>query len=335
MRVEFGFTPKWYRETLDIDFSERWHEDPRYRAGTVLAMRRELNRRFPELGLGGAETPENAWTLDGVYGALPVAMMLGAEAEYYSDNWPAARIHPLDAEAAGRLEPPDLDNCPIMDGLMRQMDVIEAECGVVRGYVNWQGVLNTAYRLRGQDVLMDLAVDAPLARHLFDVVTETIIEAARMVYARQRETGVDNRHLVVSNCLVNMVSTEQYEEFLLPCDKRISEAFELFGVHNCAWNIDPYRDAYARLRPAGVPLGYIDMGMNSDLAAAKRCFPATRRAVMYTPTDLASKALPAIEEDLKRVRDGLAPCDIVAADIEAGTPDERVRQFAEIARRLA
>ena len=46
LRPEIGFTPKWYREALGIDFGERWHGDPAYRRETVLAMRDHLGRRF-------------------------------------------------------------------------------------------------------------------------------------------------------------------------------------------------------------------------------------------------------------------------------------------------
>jgi hypothetical protein len=107
----------------------------------------------------------------------------------------------------------------------------------------------------------------------------------------------------------------------------IAEAFPGFGVHNCAWNVDPYIADYA-----GIPnLGYVDMGLESDLAQAKRLCPHARRAVMYTPTDLANKPLDAIRADLVRLRRQLSPCDIVMADVDHGTPDQRVLAFARIA----
>ena len=35
LRIEFGFTPRWYRDRVGVDFSERWHTDPLHRAATV------------------------------------------------------------------------------------------------------------------------------------------------------------------------------------------------------------------------------------------------------------------------------------------------------------
>ena len=95
----------------------------------------------------------------------------------------------------------------------------------------------------------------------------------------------------------------------------------------CAWNVDPYLGDYAGIRP----LGYIDMGLESDLARAKRLCPGTRRAVMYAPKDLVGKPLEAIRADLARIRRELSPCDVVMADIDHGTPDDRVQAFATLA----
>jgi hypothetical protein len=123
-----------------------------------------------------------------------------------------------------------------------------------------------------------------------------------------------------------MVSPEQYREFLLPLDQQLVEAFGCIGIHNCAWNADPYLDDYARIPN----VGYIDMGLDSDLAHAKRMFPNARRALMYKPTDLANKSSGNIREDIEMIARDYAPCDIVLADIEAGTPDRHVLEFLKI-----
>ncbi|NIA15746.1 MAG: hypothetical protein GWP08_16905 [Nitrospiraceae bacterium] len=326
LRIEFGFTPRWYHEACGIDFSQQWHLDPLYRRDTVVTMRQELNRRFPSLRLGGECPEETPATIDGIHGALTVAMLFGIGAEYYVDNWPAATHNYLTAQAIAALEPPDLESVPVFAQVVEQMDVIEREFGRVEGYLNWQGVLNNAYRLRGPAILADCVADLELADHLFHIVAQTMIAGMRHVYARQQASGVEIRHATVSNCLVNMVSDETYAERLLPYDRMISEAFDHFGIHNCAWNIDPYAAHYASIEN----LGYVDMGLDSNLALVKDLCPQARRAVMYKPTDLAGKPREAIQQDLLRIKQELSPCDIVMADIDHGTPDGRVLAFAQM-----
>jgi hypothetical protein len=111
---------------------------------------------------------------------------------------------------------------------------------------------------------------------------------------------------------------------------KIALAFERFGVHTCNWNIDPYIDAFRELPR----LGYLDMGMESDLPRVKDTFGETRRAVIYWPTKLVDASLMEIRKDMDRVYRQLAPCDVVMADMQASTPDTRVIEFLKICNAL-
>ncbi len=325
LRPEFGFTPKWYRESIGVDFGKRWHRDPSHRRQCHVAMRAELSKRFPGIPIGlqgGDGAPLDLLT--GIHGGSVVAGIYGVPIIYAPDNWPnCAHQYLTDAEADA-IEPPDLDTNPFFLELKGQVEWIASHEGRVEGFLNWQGVLNTAHRLRGEALFMDMMCAPERCRRLFDCVCTTMIDGAKRLHARQRQTGVDVDFFTVSNCLVNMVSPDQYRDLLLPYDQRIAEAFGCIGIHNCAWTADPYIDDYAQ-----VPgLGYIDMGMDSDLSRARAAFPDARRAIMYTPMDVANKSLDAIRDDLERIARDYGPCDIVFADIEAGTPDEKVQALA-------
>jgi len=214
---------------------------------------------------------------------------------------------------------------------MEQVDWIAGKEGRVEGYINWQGILNNAQRLRGEDLFVDMMMTPERAQRVFDCVCTTMIDGCRRLRERQRESGVDLGFFTVSNCLVNMVSPENYHELLLPYDRRIAEEYEGIGIHNCAWNADPYIEDYA-----GVPdLGYIDMGLESDLVQAREKMPHARRALMYTPMDVARKPLEEIRADLERIAREYGPCDLVAADIEAGTPDERVLDLVRMCEEIS
>ncbi len=325
MRVEFGFTPKWFHEYCGIDFGEKWHRDPAYRQASVVAMRKELEKRFPSLGLGHPEVLPAS--LDGINGALTVAMLFGIKPQFFPDNWPVAQHNYLDEDSLKNLHVPDIENSVVFDDIVRQWEWIRSECGRVEGYLNWQGVLNNAHRLCGEGIFLYLMTDPQLAHYVFHVVAETMIAGMKHLYSLQAETGFYVRHATLSNCLVNMLSPDQYREHVMPYDKMISDSFEYFGIHNCAWNVDPYIQDYARIRV----LGYVDMGLDSNLRRVKELCPDTRRAVMYNPKDLANKSPDDIRKDLFRIRRELSPCDIVMADIDVDTPDDRVHFFARVA----
>lgn len=324
LRPEIGFTPKWYHDAIGVDLGQRWHDDPAYRKEALVAMRGELAIRFEGTVIGGTDRPLDLLT--GAYGVCCVAAIYGVPVRYARDRWPVCEKRYLSTDQVERLEPPDLDANGFFQNLLAQVDRIAEQQGRVEGYINWQGVLNNAWRLRGEALFTDL-LDAPQrCCRLFDCVSTTMIEAARLLHERQRRTGVEIGFITVSNCLVNMVSPQQYRELLLPFDRRLAEAFGCIGIHNCAWNADPYLDDYARV----AHVGYIDMGLESDLARARQVFPQARRALMYKPTDLADKSAENIRRDMEMIAREYGPCDIVVADIEAGTPDLRVLELLKM-----
>lgn len=332
LRPEIGFTPAWYRQHLDIDFGAKFHTDSSYRREAIIAMQQMLRRRFPQANIGRPGKHDRPLDLlTGVFGACSVAAIYGVPIVYAADNWPNCEHKYLSDEEVDQLQPPALENNPHFQQLMDQVEWIAQTEGTVAGYVNWQGVLNNAYRLRGQPLFMDLMEAPERAERLFECVCETMIEAARRLHTRQRETGFDVQFFTVSNCLVNMVSPRQYTQFLLPHDQRIAAAFGCLGIHNCAWSATPYLDAYA----SAPHVAYVDMGIDSALAKAKTLFPNARRAIMYTPMDVANKPLDTINADLEHIARDYGPCDLVLADIEANTPDERVMAVIDRCRQLS
>ncbi len=332
LRPDVGFTPNWYRTALGIDFGARWHTDPDCRRSTILDMRAELKRRFGGTRIGDIDRPDSPLDiLTGTFGISVVPAIYGIPIIYTPDNWPDCERRYLSDEELDRIEPPDLETNPFFRQLMAQVDRIADFEDRVEGFLNWQGVLNNAHRLRGEKLFFDLMDSPQRCRRLFECIVTTMIDAAERLHRRQRSTGVENDFITVSNCLVNMISPQQYREFLFPLDVRLAEAFGCIGIHNCSWNADPYIEDYAR-----VPhVGYIDMGLESNLSRARELMPAARRALIYRPTDLANKPLEEIREDLERLAREYAPCDVVVGDIEAGTPDERVLAFIDLCDRIS
>lgn len=332
MRPEIGFTPNWYRSALGIDFGDKWHTDPIYRRETVLAMRDELKRRFPGTKIGGIDRPDKPLDLlTGVYGGNVVAMIYGVPIVYAKDNWPNCQHKYLSDEEADNLEPPDLDKNPVFQDIIRQLDWIEQSEDQIHGFLNWQGILNNAQRLRGEKIFFDIIDSPDRCSHLFECIYATMTEAIKQLHERQRKSGVDINFMTVSNCLVNMISPRQYRDLFLSFDQRFQGEFGCIAIHNCAWNADPYIEDYSKIKN----LGYIDMGLDSDLARARQMIPDARRALMYTPMDLANKPWDQIRDDMERIARDYGPCDIVAADIEADTPDERVQALVDLCEEIS
>ena len=332
MRVSLGFEPAWYRQRCDVDFSERWHKNPVYRYQSLKKMKAELTKRFPMVSYWDNANEEDLATVSGCYGIYVIPAVFGFSLRYTVDRWPL--LEPGRHLSVGKMEKLNVKSLlegPFVEALFDQMDIIASRWGKIHGYLHFQGVLNNAFHMRGQGIFLDMIERPDLAHHFFGIICDVMIELACQVQARQRQTGFPIDFLTVSNCTVNMISPAMYREFVLPYDKKIAQRFERFGVHTCNWNIDPYIDAFSELPR----LGYLDMGMESDLPRVKKTFPDSRRAIMYWPTKLVNAPLEEIQQDMLRVYCELAPCDVVMADMQADTPDTRVIDFLDICRALA
>jgi hypothetical protein len=330
MRVSLGFEPAWYHQRCGVDFSERWHTVPYYRYRTLQRMKEALVRAFPTVPYWDLSHFDDLATISGCYGAYPIPHAFGIPLRYAADRWPLLEEKRLSVEEIEQLDVEMILKSPVVKDLFWQMDVIEKEWGKIHGYLNWQGVLNNAFNIRGQDIFLDMVDKPDFVHHFFALITEVMIQLAQRVQERQRESGFYIDQLSLSNCVMNMISPQAYKDFVYPYDKKIAESFEYFGVHTCNWNVTPYIEVLSELPK----LGYLDMGMDSDMVKVKEAFPNIRRAVLYSPVKLQEASLTEIREDMKKIYCELAPCDVVMADIQASTPDSRVNELLEICREL-
>jgi hypothetical protein len=294
-------------------------------------MSDEIRRRFPGRDIGGVDRNDPPDLLTGMFGTAVVAAIFGHEIRYGPDMWPAPHGAPLADDEADALEPPDLENNLFFQGILDQVGQIERLTGTARGFLNWHSALNTAFRLRGEQIFVDLVESPKRAHHIFECVTATMVDGMKRLYQRQRIAGVDYRFASIANCVVNMIRPEHYAKHVLPFDLIVRAEFEQFGIHNCAWVVDPYMEAYATVPD----LGYLDMGLQSDLVKAKRLFPDSRRTVLYTSMDLANKTEEEVRSDFERIARELAPCDVGLPDLEFDLPDDRVKLAMDLCEELS
>jgi len=335
LRPEIGFTPRWYADAIpSLEFGRRWHTDPAYRADSVIAMARETTRRFGARARIGVLQQDGRPTdlITGVFGALLVPAIYGAPIWWQERDWPwTEHGQHLTDEQVDALEPPNLDNNPFWQAFMEQVAWIAQRVPRLEGFINWQSVLNSGYRLRGEQIFTDMVEVPERVYNLFDCLATTMIDGAQRLYAVQAAHGVHLDHFTVSNCLVNMLSPHFYARFVMPYDRMLAEEFASLGIHNCAWKADPYVPYYAAI----ANVSYIDMGLESNLAAAKDALPRPRRALMYTPMDTANKSSAQIRADLERIACDYGPCDLVCADIDIDTPDKRVMEIIDLCEEIS
>ena len=325
-RIDYQFIPNWFTDRSELRFDEPWHTDPVYRYRSFVEMAKLANDAFPDLRLGG-EISEIKGSISGVQSCALPAAFFGQKIVYDPGGWPVNTGALLTDRETEELEVPQFRSHPAFENLMLQMDRIEREWGVIEGELNFQSVMNTAFRLRGTHLYLDMYDNPRRVHHLFEVIYSMLVELIDEVHGRQSRSGAERPFFITANCVVNMISRQHYEQFLMPFDKRLCEHFPHFGIHNCNWSVDEYVDSYAEIGR----ILYLDFGMDSDLERLKRIFPHATLTVFYR---LTGKEPRDVVEDLQTIRNSDSCSRIYLSAIGADTPTSLVELFFNTASRL-
>jgi hypothetical protein len=180
--IELVFNPNWWYQTTGVSFDESFYLDRETRIQNDVTMQRVLYERYGQMGPGEPDPqPRPIIGSMHVAGGFIIPALLGADTAFEENAAPWTVRADLSAEQGEALERPDFKETWPMKQLIADMDALEAEYGYVVGDFNTDGLLNMAYYLRGQDLLLDF-YDAPgRVRRLLNLIAELIIEVAGYV----------------------------------------------------------------------------------------------------------------------------------------------------------
>ena len=106
----------------------------------------------------------------------------------------------------------------------------------------------------------------------------------------------------------------------MPYDRKLSDHYANFGIHNCGWKVDAYAKAYSEIRP----LGYLDFGIQSDFRLLKRLFPHAVLTVILNPGEVIGRSPKDVLGMLKGLGELLEKCRIDLSALDGRTPSKRL-----------
>jgi uroporphyrinogen-III decarboxylase len=339
--VDLVFHPDWWHTHYDLSFDEPFHFDPKVRVESERRMRQALHDRFGDPGLGEANARPRP-----VVGPVHLAIgfvvqaMLGCQVRFAPNAAPQVVCANLTDEQVMALEAPEIESASLMRETIAMMDALEAEYGYLEGDIPWDGVLNVALDLRGQQLFLDFYDDPALVHHLFDVVARTTCGVA--CYVRQRTgttsvslnrivASVDPRFNLHSNCAVQMISNEMYEQFLLPYDNWLAKRLQPYGVHHCGDNMH-HITGYAKIKGAD----FFDVGWGSDVAACREMLPDAFFSLRLSPVRLREQTPQEVAADVESQLAQAGPLEqaaVCCVGIDSTVPDDNIRAILETVKR--
>ena len=341
MIYDVTFHPSWWNKNAGVCFTEKFFDDPVYRIGSDMGMRRVLFEKFGEWGIG-TERPEPRPLLgsDLIASGYLYSQLLGCDIRY-SDAAPPEVLCPnLSDEDTAGFKAPELKDSAVWQKTEAQIQWLQKEYGKVHSAVNLQGVLNLALDLRGESIFIDMYQNGEAARNLLRQCFKLSVDVGKRLsevseWMSGGVTAVTNYLdfpglYVHSNCSVEMVSLDSYRDFLLEYDIELSELFQPYGIHHCGQSMEHVAEGYA-----AVPdLAFAEVGAGSGVAEVKKALPDCWLNLRYSPVKLASVPGEELRDELEQMVEDAggtnAAVSVSCVGIDTSVPDEQVAMFLKI-----
>lgn len=338
MKYDITFHPKWWYKNADIHFTQEFFDDPEYRMDCDVKMRKTLYEHFGKYGIG-EKNPEKRPLLgsDLLAAGYLYSQLMGCEIIYEADNSPQVVCMGRDEDSIDDIKAPDLDSSPIWQATQKQIDYLMEHYGRVESYVNLQGIQNIAMDIMGQELFMAYYSSPDEVEALLEEITGLTLQVGRRLQAVSPnlsggvtaivEQTVPDCYLT-SNCSVEMVSNDLYEEFLLPRDQTLAKAFPQFGIHHCGQTMEHVTDGYAKIPE----LVFAEVGAGSNIKAVREKLPNVFLNARYSPARLMEATKEEIEEEVKAL--ALYGDSISCVGLDASVSDEQILNFLEACSKL-
>lgn len=287
--IEIIFHPSWWHKHTAISFDEDFFYHPLKRVESERRMEQELHNRFGHWGLG-ADHNKNLPHLGAVHLAAGylISELLGCQIRYAENQAPQV-LCPHREDFKLNIDP--ALNYPALARLRRLIDQLRTRFGYVCGDINWQGVLNVALDLRGDEMLSSLLFQPEESYRYFQDIAAVIEHFVRFIHAQTASSSISVnrivRHLAPpiflhSECTHTMISEDLYEHFLLPIDLHWNQTLQPFGVHYCGSDPHRYANSYAKIPR----LAFLDLGWGGNIRLLREKLPHTFFSLRLDPVTI-------------------------------------------------
>lgn len=333
------FHPNWWHKNYGIVFSEDYFFNPQMRTKAEQKHRQILFDRFGNIGLG-EQNAEEIPVLGPVHIAagFVVSAVLGCKIKFNDDNPPDVISRKITEEQAMSLKVPDVANTYPMNKILLMMDTLEKEYGYVAGDINWQGLLNVALDLRGQEFLMDYFLNPGLVEHLLKVIYETTLQIVNLIRSRSETSStavnrivghVDKTINMHSNCSVVMISKETYDKFHLSWELKLAQQLRPYAIHHCGQDMEKVVQSYAKTNAV-----LYDVGWGSDISACRKALPEAVLCIRIDPVKMRTWTTDDVQCHVIRCIEASGDMNKTAlccVNMGADVPDANVKKLFEIA----
>jgi hypothetical protein len=329
--VEVVFHPSWWFKNTGITFDQDFFYHPLKRVEAERRMEKELYDKFGMYGFG-MDRNKDLPVIGAVHNASGyfISELLGCKVEYFEDAPP--QVYPANHEEL-KIYTSDIFNTPVFKKLENLLEKLKGKYGYLTGDIDWGGVLNTALDLQTEKVFFGFFEKPEETKKYFRDISIVIEKFTSLISKETGTTSISvnrtvkhfaNPVFLHSECSHTMISTEQYEEYLMPFDIDWSQKYRPFGIHYCG--SDPHR--YAKTFQKIPHLDFLDVGWGGDLKEIRKYLPDTFLNIRLSPVEINNYTGEELANTIRRlVADSNNPnlTGICCINMDDKVEDEKVK----------
>ena len=250
IKIQASVSKGWLNRNGGFIFPGQYYFDPMVRWGQDRMINSFVKERFPEYAIYNMEdnlvqagyVNENQILVGAIQPNMILAAILGANFSFSDDKDSDVLGRPLE-HIAGIHELPSLDAIlehSLIKDLEKQINLIRVTHPALKvippffwdesGRATIHGVITTSLKLTGDNIMLIMLSDPELAHAIHQWIVDAYVILIRH-FAALGDLTITSVH--VGECAGTMVSSELYEEFVIPYISQLGDKLGAVRLHSC------------------------------------------------------------------------------------------------------
>jgi hypothetical protein len=250
IKIEASVSKGWLHQHGGFNFTEQYYNDPLFRRAQDHEINALVRKEFPRFAIYNMEAnlvqakyvKENHVPIGAIQPNMILATVLGASFLFQEDKDSDVLGRPLE-NITSKAELPAVEailDHPLIKDLAGQMEMVSEKHPELKvippffwdesGRATIHGIITTSLKLTGDNIMVMMMTDPDLAHAIHQWITDAYILLIRY-FAALGNLTISSVH--VGECAGTMISSQLYEEFVVPYINRLGDTLGPVRLHSC------------------------------------------------------------------------------------------------------
>jgi len=335
---------EWVHRATGVKYDKKYWNDPEYRGQQEMSIQKWLVEAFPEYFSEIKDLDFPIYNIGIGQAYIIICALFGGEIRYFDNYNPDIASPPLKDVNDLNIKVPDIENTWPIDLYLEQYSKLVKKYGeervnflpfvgevkiprygkFIQGWVH--SPLTTAYKLRGEQIFMDMIENPALAYQIIEAVVET---ERRLLDLVARVEGATIDLVYIPACVSSWISPKIFREWDIPAMKKLIVNYNAKGGVHCCGPSTHVLDELRKLPELVV----LELGEGTDMTKARRVWPkALIRYILDTYQLIRSSAQGIEKKVIKVIQEADAGPLTIQLPVEWGTSPEILKSVYKIVR---